>query len=344
MLAALIVPKFLKENRIFKANARDNALNRFKLLREELKEKGISLATEDIHPLGKAQLHIHHDINQTSLRESNKSNAAKILIVSESPIICPENHYGELRKSFDRILSWESNNHEKDTYWLGCGCSFTQEITQPHIYDRTRSEELCMIAGNKRSKDPNELYSTRDKAIEHFSNSTVDFSLFGVGWDQRQFQNIFRPLNRVRKARTIWHRPPKDFKGAISSKYEILRNFHFSLAFENAKTDNGYITEKLFDSMFSGCIPIYIGASDITDFVPENTFINANAYYKNGMSSLERMIQSIDETELQMMRGAILNFTHEFKKTTYFDATWAKSVAEHCIQTIHQTRQASTSQ
>lgn len=344
MLAALIVPKFFKQNKIFEANARDNALNRFKLLREELQKKGISLATEDIHPLDKAQLHIHHDINQASLRESSRSNAAKLLIVSESPIICPQNHNSKLRKSFHRILSWETNNQTKNTYWLGCGCSFIQEITQPEIYSQTRSEELCMIAGNKRSNRAQELYSTRDKAIEHFSNSTIDFSLFGTGWDQRQFRNILRPLNRVRKARTIWHRPPKDFKGSISSKYETLRNFRFSLAFENAETSNGYITEKLFDSMFSGCIPIYIGASNITDFIPEGTFINANAYHKNDMDSIEKTIKSISEQKLRSMRQAIASFTHEFKKTTYFDATWAKTVAEHCVQTILQHKQTSTNQ
>lgn len=336
MLAALIVPEYFRNNRIFEADVRDNAHNRFKLLREELKQKGVSLATEDIHPLSQAQLHIHHDLNPVLLRQSNKTKATKILIVSESPIICPQNHNAKLRKSFDRILSWETNNQARGTYWLGCGCSFIQDITEPETYYRTRTKELCIIAGNKRSHRPQELYSIRNKAIKYFSNSKIDFSLFGTSWDQRQFQGIMRPLNRVRRARTILHKPPSTFKGSISSKHETLKEFRFSLAFENAETNNGYITEKLFDSMFSGCIPIYIGASDITDFIPEDTFINANNYYKDGMQELEKTIQSIDEQKLQEMRQAIRRFTHNFKKTTYFDATWAKAVANHCIQAIHQ--------
>lgn len=36
----------------------------------------------------------------------------------------------------------------------------------------------------------------------------------------------------------------------------------------------GYVTEKIFDSFISGCVPIYWGAPNITDYVPKSCFID----------------------------------------------------------------------
>ena len=43
---------------------------------------------------------------------------------------------------------------------------------------------------------------------------------------------------------------------------------------ENINNIQGYITEKIFDSFFSGSIPIYEGASNINKFIDEDLMIN----------------------------------------------------------------------
>ena len=93
----------------------------------------------------------------------------------------------------------------------------------------------------------------------------------------------------------------------------------------------GYITEKIFDCFFAGCIPIYWGAENIDDYIPKDTFIDYREYgnikklnsYLKGMSSdtycqylnaIDRYLNSKDfkryfsvESYIERMLYAILN-------------------------------------
>ena len=74
--------------------------------------------------------------------------------------------------------------------------------------------------------------------------------------------------------------PPKEvrMKSKLKSKSEIMKRYLFHLAFENQNTDD-YITEKLWLTLQSGTIPVYLGAPNIGEhFFPNNSFINVNDF------------------------------------------------------------------
>uniref|UniRef100_A0A6N2K8M2 Fucosyltransferase n=1 Tax=Salix viminalis TaxID=40686 RepID=A0A6N2K8M2_SALVM len=48
-------------------------------------------------------------------------------------------------------------------------------------------------------------------------------------------------------------------------KVETLKRYKFSLAFENSNEED-YVTEKFFQSLVAGTIPVVIGAPNIQDF------------------------------------------------------------------------------
>ncbi|KAF5745623.1 Fucosyltransferase 12 isoform 2 [Tripterygium wilfordii] len=50
-------------------------------------------------------------------------------------------------------------------------------------------------------------------------------------------------------------------------KVQTLKRYKFSLAFENSNEDD-YVTEKFFQSLVAGTIPIVVGAPNIQDFAP----------------------------------------------------------------------------
>ena len=56
------------------------------------------------------------------------------------------------------------------------------------------------------------------------------------------------------------------------SKYHFFSDHQFSISFENSQA-SGYITEKLLHAKIAGCVPLYWGDSDKSDFV-DNSFIN----------------------------------------------------------------------
>lgn len=72
-----------------------------------------------------------------------------------------------------------------------------------------------------------------------------------------------------------WHHnqpgPPPPGREA---KLEVLRQYHFCLAIENS-LEARLVTEKWYDCLVAGCVPVYLGAPDIDEFVPgEDCFID----------------------------------------------------------------------
>lgn len=61
------------------------------------------------------------------------------------------------------------------------------------------------------------------------------------------------------------------------SKIEALRRYPFTLAFENA-IGTDYVTEKIFEPMWAGSIPVYLGAPNVADFVPPDSYIDAGLH------------------------------------------------------------------
>ena len=59
----------------------------------------------------------------------------------------------------------------------------------------------------------------------------------------------------------------------LEIKIEFLKDYKFNIAFENS-TFPGYCTEKIINSMFAGCIPIYWGDPLVTNDFNENSFLN----------------------------------------------------------------------
>ncbi len=61
------------------------------------------------------------------------------------------------------------------------------------------------------------------------------------------------------------------------SKIATIARYPFCLAFENSISPD-YVTEKLFDSFDAGTVPIYLGAPNVNEFAPENSYIDAGDF------------------------------------------------------------------
>lgn len=67
-------------------------------------------------------------------------------------------------------------------------------------------------------------------------------------------------------------------------KLDTLRNYKFSLAFENSNEED-YVTEKFWQSLVAGSIPVVIGAPNIYNFAPSQNSI----LYIPGVSEIEQV-------------------------------------------------------
>ena len=165
-----------------------------------------------------------------------------------------------------------------------------------------------MISGNKFSDHPLELYSKRLEAIRWFErNHPGDFGYYGILWDKIKtdkspvymFLKRFKLLVMVRRLflrglNLPYYMPKRTtvcYGGEVASKIEVMRRYRFSICYENSRDFPGYITEKIFDSFFANCVPVYWGAPNIGRYVGEDCFIDKRNFksYKELHSYLADM-------------------------------------------------------
>jgi len=93
---------------------------------------------------------------------------------------------------------------------------------------------------------------------------------------------------------------------------------------------NGWITEKLFDCFVAGTVPIYSGAPDVTQYVPESCFIDMRRF--TGYEELRTYLKSLNEDEIQQYRENSRDYllSEQFRPFTkqYFTELLARIVEE----------------
>ena len=139
-----------------------------------------------------------------------------------------------------------------------------------------------MVNSNKYfNNDPGELYCERG-FLALFLMSKDEFDLYG--WKY------------IAEEVPCWKGiAPKD-------KSQTLKNYKFTLCYENTWNQPGYMTERIFDCFLARSIPIYLGAPDILDYVPEECFVNIKGLCsdKRGSSTYQHIynhLKSIDENK-----------------------------------------------
>lgn len=90
----------------------------------------------------------------------------------------------------------------------------------------------------------------------------------------------------------------------------------------------GYITEKIFDSFFSGCIPVYWGANNIETYIPENCFID-----KRKFLSYEDLYSYMKEMSDEEYIGYINNI-QAFLKSDLSSPFKAETFAEKVVSEV----------
>ena len=75
-----------------------------------------------------------------------------------------------------------------------------------------------------------------------------------------------------------------------------FKNFKFVIAFENKEIE-GYVSEKLINPIFAGCIPVYCGAPDVSRYINPKRIINVHDFYRDE-DVFKRMIQIDNDQSL----------------------------------------------
>ena len=285
------------ENRIFQLDHptnRDNCHYPYWLLKKAFLKVGIEINTSDANAGKNVSFELHQDV------QKQICNVPAYVMLLESPVIRPNDQLKNLLMKYRLVFTWNDN--------LVDGYRYLKLNTPNSIIVNDsrgwmgRERLCCMIAGNKTSKrsSPLELYSERVKAIRWFEHhAPEDFDLFGTGWDAPVARpgllgNVFGRLQRqiLNKSGKIYF---PSYRGRVFTKRHTLQKYRFSICYENIRDVPGYITEKIFDSFFAGCIPVYWGASNINNYIPESCYVDRRKL--SSYLDLYQFIFSMTESE-----------------------------------------------
>ncbi|MFA6156736.1 glycosyltransferase family 10 domain-containing protein [Mesorhizobium sp.] len=80
------------------------------------------------------------------------------------------------------------------------------------------------------------------------------------------------------------------------TKIETIARHRFCLALENS-IEPDYVTEKIYDAFEAGTVPVYLGAPNVSDFVPANSYVEAGAFPNT--KALAGYLQHLVDTPLE---------------------------------------------
>jgi alpha(1,3/1,4) fucosyltransferase len=240
------------------------------------------------------------------------------LHLAEPPIVRPDNYNPRKHEFFKTVLTWKKSMPARDPEkykFFPVANKYRPDSFSPVPYSQRK---LCvMINSFMASNRSNELYSERVRAIHWFEkNAPQDFDLIGLNWDKPLFTGSLSLANyplrfMYRRIKLLRHIKSHKFPSFIGpnkkSKHKTLHDYRFCIAYENS-IEEDYVSEKLFDSYFAGCVPIYVGAPNVLEFVPKETFIDKR-YFKS-YEELYKYLKGMSEAEYNRYLDAISAFVH----------------------------------
>lgn len=310
------------QNRLFDSvtyDLGDGLLRPFSELREFARLDGYDCATYHVIPPESADAIVCIDMPWPDMIERlKKVSAPKYLYIFECPLIRPKDWNESTHSMFDRVFTYDRQKLNSPKY-----AHYLMPYSMSRAIQTTlKSEWLCLVASNKVILRLLSGYDDRRKVIEYFRQSRQGgFSLYGRGWEF--YSGPSRLLNRLfakfgpNFPWLKWFSTSLPFyRGALNDKMQTISKYKFIYCNENF-SHPGYITEKIFDAMWAGSVPVYSGPPDINEFIPASCYVNSGEF--GSVDKLVQHLRAMREDEYQNYLANIRKFLNS-EKSHMFDS------------------------
>jgi hypothetical protein len=229
----------------------------------------------------------HSEGDRHLLEERKKLGKFSVLFRSEPRCVLPEAYKAKTEDLYETVISFgKPTSIERSSHW-------PQYWLKEELYKKSvehRSERVAMINANKLNLSKFEMYTLRRMCA--LEVDSID--LYGESWNSNVISklktliieilknpivHLFSMRNHVRYWFRNW---PETL--APSNKQEILRTYKYTLVIENDRT---YMSEKLFDALIAGCIPVYVGPSVVDYGIPGDLVIQVEPTVMSVASGIE---------------------------------------------------------
>jgi len=340
------------ENRIFSSEYFTNGLKNYAFmfieLRNQLAAQGIDLATQDIHPPEESRLIISFD--EVAFFQTYERQPGQIvyLFLNEPANYWPELWKRENHTVFDRVFTYDYTLADDKKY---IHHYFAIDLENYPAFEEVTEEEfnrrklLVLVAGMFQLTPPkpgsSSLLYARYRTMRWFGEHLPEhFSFFSRGIDPTLYET-FRGLGLLRRVlpailtRRLVAAVAGQRRRAVEAickgpvpplnKLSVLRDYRFVVSYENSRLP-GYISEKLFDCLFAGSVPVYWGEPNIERFVPKECFIDRRKFTDD--AELAEFLMRMTYPEYSKYIKAIRNFIKGIEQEKFGSTSNAKRVSD----------------
>jgi len=223
----------------------------------------------------------------------------------------------------------------------------------PSTYEPNATNGYLAVLDHSTVFDSNAYHFTEPQDfrwVEKFFNSekrknrvcimTSDMDPKGQEWEKIQQRSFRREIIKFFSEKmgedfhfygNGWHCGGNSRKGYVApyeKKHEVLSWYQFNFAVEGESYD-GYISEKIFQAMASGCVPIYSGPKDIKKYIPDNVYIGC---MDKDLDRILKIVQEMTDDEIENYRKNIKDFLDSEKSDLFSSITFAKTIEKIFIE------------
>jgi hypothetical protein len=286
----------------------------FVYLKEEIEKAGYNFKpTYDYSGLG-FYTDVAYIISLTLLNQSILQSIAKhpkekcFLFIQEPPTTHGYLYDRRLTQFFGKIFVMFDDLVDNNNYFKIYHPQRNEEMLQSAIL--FEEKKFCvMLQSNHYVQHPTSMYGERRNACSFFT-AKKDFDLYGARWD----------------GYASWKGP---YHG--KSKKNLIKNYKFTLSYENMHDQLGYITERIFDAFYAKTIPIYLGPKNINEYIPKECFINRIEF--SSYENLYQHMKNINKTRYEEYINNAQNFINSPKSEHFSSTSFAKTIAKYIERT-----------
>jgi hypothetical protein len=181
-------------------------------------------------------------------------------------------------------------------------CMITNATTNDVIIHVLNSWNYTHLYNSSNIKyHPKASYHRRQEIAEYFLNKHPDkIDLYGSQWPDK-FTKIH--------------------KGSINRdvKIDILSQYKFAITLDSYINQRGYISEKIFDAFNANTVPIYLGASNVADYIPKNCYVDIKDF--NNFDALYNYLEKMTQDEYNDRLLAINKFLKSDEYNNQFSSS-----------------------
>lgn len=219
------------------------------------------------------------------LKKTQKENRALFTIEPQS--VNPFQYLKRSQSKFGKVFVisplFVSNESQIYFDWF-CILEKVKNFSPDINSNQERRIALSIVNANKFSFTKNSQYMIRTRLIKQLSTLGIEIIVAGNQWQINFLNQFYRQLKSFINALINYQKPNwKGFYlplktndkirliGTVENEIEHLQKFEYALVIEN---DSQYLSEKLFNAICAGCVPLYFGPNLKLFGIPEAVAIN----------------------------------------------------------------------